>query len=165
MNHKTTTHPHNGLNWTRNQIIAVGGMLILTVGVCTSLWYHLTHTAGAVSLEFVFLMTMTVLLILVSGLYALRLRWSYAAGIPVCLGFYIGLALALLEDVFFFTFSLYNVLVLLFLLIAVVVIIFSLRAMRNRHPKRWWHAGLAVLGVAVAAFGIVQVTNADVAQG
>jgi CubicO group peptidase (beta-lactamase class C family) len=151
----------NGPSWDRDQVIAAGGMLILTVSVAASLWFHLTHAAGAVPQEFVFLITMSVLLMLMSALYALRLRWSYAAGVLVSLGFYVGLVLVLLEDVFFFTLSLYNVLVLLVLLIAVVVIIFSIRAMRSHPPKRWWHAGLAVLGVAVLAVGAVWVANAN----
>ena len=151
----------NGSSWNRDQAITAGGMLLLTVGVGASLWYHLTHTAGALPQEFVFLITMSVLLILMSVGYALRLRWSYAAGIPVCLGFYAGLGMVLLEDVFFFTLSLYNVLVLLVLLIAVVVVIFSIRVMRSRPPTRWWHAGLGVLGVVIVALGVVQVTNAN----
>jgi CubicO group peptidase (beta-lactamase class C family) len=154
----------NRSHWTRDQIIAAAGILTMTVGVAASLWYHLTHTAGAVPQEFVFLITMSVLLILTSALYALRLRWSYTAGILACLGFYVGLGLALLEDVLFFTLSLYNVLVLLVLLIAVVVIFFSIRAMRSHPPRRWWHAGLAVLGVAIVAFGVVQVANANSSQ-
>ena len=139
----------NGSSWNRDQAIAAGGMFLLTVAVGASLWHHLTHTAGAVLQEFVFLITMSLLLILMSVVYALRLRWSYAVGILVCLGFYVGLDLALLNDVFFFTLALYNVLVLLVLLIAVVVIIFSIRAIRSHPPRRWWHAGLAVLGVAI----------------
>lgn len=154
----------NGSSWNRDQTIAAGGMLLLTVGVGASLWYHLTHTAGALLQEFVFLITMSVLLTLMSVVYALRLRWSYAAGILVCLGFYMGLGLVLLEDVFFFTLSLYNVLVLLVLLIAVAVIIFSMRVMRSHPPRRWWHAGLGVLGVAIVAFGAVQVANANSGQ-
>ena len=146
----------NRSSWNRDQMIAAGGMLILTVSVAASLWYHLAHTAGAVSQEFVFLITMFVLLTLMSVLYALRLRWSYAAGILVCLGFYVGLGMVLLEDVFFFTLSLYNVLVLLVLLIAVVVVIFSIRAMSSRPPTRWWHASLGALGVVIVAFGVVR---------
>jgi CubicO group peptidase (beta-lactamase class C family) len=32
--------------------------------------------------------------------------------------------------------------------------------MRSHPPRRWWHAVLGVLGVAIVAFGVVQVANA-----
>lgn len=151
-------------SWSRDQVIAAGGMLLLTASVGASLWYHLTNAAGAVSQEFVFLIAMCVLLAVMSVAYVLRLRWSYAAGILACLGFYVGLGMALVKDIYFFTLSFYNVLVVVVLAMAVVVIAFSVRAIRSQPPKRWWHAGLAVLGVAVVAFGVVQAVNADSRQ-
>jgi CubicO group peptidase (beta-lactamase class C family) len=151
----------DGSGWTREQAIAAGGMMLLTIGVGASLWYHLTNTAGALHIEFVLLIVMLALLMPMSVLYALRIRWSYPAGVLVCLGFYIGLFMAWLEDVLFFAPTLYNVLVMLALLIALGVIICSIRIVCQQPPRRWWHAGLGVLGVAIVAFGVVQVANAN----
>jgi CubicO group peptidase (beta-lactamase class C family) len=150
----------NGSRWTRDQLIAAGGMLILTASVAASLWYHLTHTAGAEDLEFVFLVAMLAALSLMSVLYALRLRWSYAAGVLVCLGFYAAVGKALLDDTLFFTLSLYNVLVLLVLLIALVVVVFSIRVMRRHPPRRKWHAVLGVLGATIVVAAVFLAANA-----
>jgi CubicO group peptidase (beta-lactamase class C family) len=154
----------NGSSWNRDQAIAAGGMLVLATSAGTSLWYHLTHAAGAVQVEFTFLIVMSALLIAASVLYVLRLRWGYVAGISVCLGFYVGLGMALMEDVFFLALSFYNLLVVAILVTALVVIAFSIRLIRRSPPKRWWHAGLALLGVAVVAFGIVQISNANASR-
>lgn len=151
----------NASRWTRDHAIALGGMLLLTLSVGASLWFHLTRTAGAEPLEFTFLIVMLILLILMTVLYALRVRWSYAGGILVCLGFYGMLGKALLDDTVFFTLSFYNVLVLLVLLIALVVIVFSVSAIRNQPPARWWHVGLVVLGVAILAVGATWIVNAN----
>ena len=150
----------NRLGWNRDQTIAAGGMGLLATSVGASLRYHLIHVAGAVQVELVFLILMAVLLTVSTVLYVLRLRWGYAAGISVCLGFYVGLGMALMEDVFFPMLSFYSALVILVLLMALVVIVFSVRVIRSYPPRRWWHTGLAVLGVAIVAFGVVQVTNA-----
>jgi CubicO group peptidase (beta-lactamase class C family) len=139
-------------------------MLLLAIGVGASLWYHLTQIGGAEELEFVFLCVMLAILVLMCVLYALRLRWSYAAGVLACVGFYAALGKALLDDTVFLAASLYNVLVLLILLIALLVIVESIRVMHSQPPRRWWHAGLAVLGVAVVAFGVFLVTNASAAK-
>jgi CubicO group peptidase (beta-lactamase class C family) len=151
----------NGSRWTRDQVIATGGMLLLTISVGASLWYHLTHAAGAEDQEFVFLVTMLAALSLTSVLYALRLRWSHAAGVLVCLGFYATVVKALLDDTLFFTLSLYNVLVLLVLLIALVIIVSSVRAMRRHPPGRWWHAALSVFGITIVVAVVVLIANAN----
>ena len=145
----------------RDQAIVAEGMLLLTISVGALLWYHLTHTAGATPLEFVFLTVMLATLILMTVLSALRVRWSYAAGVLVCLGFYAGLGKALLEDVLFFTLSLYNVLILLLLLIALLVILLSIRVMPSHPPTRWWHAGLGLLGIAILAVAVAWVADAN----
>jgi hypothetical protein len=129
----------HGSRWARDQHPACGDQLIWTAIVAASLWYHLTHTAGADGQEFVFLIVMLATLALTSVLYALRLRWSYAAGVLACLGFYAALGKALLDDTFFFTLSLYNVLVLL-------VIALSIRLMRSQPPGRWWDATVIPAG-------------------
>ncbi len=150
--------------WNRNQVIGGGGMVVLTAAAGFSLWYHLTHAAGAVAQEFTFLIVMLVLLLPITGLYALRVRWGYAAGVIVCLGFFVGLGLELVNQVFFWTLTLYNVLAFLVLLLALGVIIFSLRELRGRPPGRWWHAGVAMVGVAVVAAGVARLANANSAK-
>jgi CubicO group peptidase (beta-lactamase class C family) len=151
----------NGSSWNRDQAIAAGGMLLLTASVGASLWHHLTNAAGAEEQEFVLLVVMLAALSVISVLYALRLRWSYAAGVLVCLGFYAAGGKALLDDTLFFTLSFYNVLVLLVLLIALVVIAFSIRVMRRHPPRRWWHTVLGVLGVTIVVVAVVVAANAN----
>ncbi len=161
MSEEVPMNSKNGSRWTHDQMIASGGMLILTLSVAASLWYHLTHTAGAEDLEFVFLVVMLAALLLMNVLYGLRLRWSYAAGVLVCLGFYGAVGKALLDDTLFFTLSPYNAMVLLILLIALVVIVLSIRVLRSQPPRRWWHAVLGVLGVTIVAAAVVLVANAN----
>ena len=95
--------------WTRDQRIAVVGMLILTLSVGASCWYHISRAAGAMDIEFNVMMLLFAPLLLMTILYALRLRWSYAAGIFVCVGFFVPVATTAKENVSFISLSLYSV--------------------------------------------------------
>jgi CubicO group peptidase (beta-lactamase class C family) len=142
-------------------MIALGGMLILTLSVAASFWYHISRAAGAMDIEFNILLILFTLLLLMTLLYVSRLRWSYAAGILVCLGFCAPLAFMVYENVLFFTLSLYNVLFVLVLLLLLAVLVSSARALRRHPPARWWHAVLGIVGVLIVAFVSLQVANAN----
>jgi hypothetical protein len=77
----------------------VVGMLIMTLSVGASFWYHISRAAGAMDMEFTILILLFALSLLMTILYALRLRWSYAAGILVCVGFFVPIAIAVKENV------------------------------------------------------------------
>jgi CubicO group peptidase (beta-lactamase class C family) len=123
-----------------------------------SLCYHLTHAAGAQPLEFVFLIVMLAALIPVTVLYALRVYWSYAVGIPVCLGLLAALGRAALDDTLFVTVSVYSALVILLLATALGVIALSVRIIvRSRpHLRR---TGLALLGAAILAAAAYRIAS------
>jgi CubicO group peptidase (beta-lactamase class C family) len=147
--------------WTQDERLAAAGMFLLSLGVGASLWYHLTHAAGAMAVEFRIAIVLLTLLVLATVVYVLRVRWGYAAGILVCLGLYGPLLYALTENVFFFSLSVYNVLVVLELLLALAVIAWSIRVLRRRPPARWWHAGLGVMAVLIVGYAALQVATAN----
>jgi CubicO group peptidase (beta-lactamase class C family) len=143
-------------------MIAVGGMLVLTLSVGASFWYHISKAAGAMDIEFTILIVLFASLLPTTILYALRLRWSYAAGILVCVGFFVPLAIMVYENVLFFSLSLYNVLFLFVLLLSWVVIVMSIRLLRSHPPTRWWHVVLGIIGVLLVAAVSLQVANANI---
>jgi len=141
----------------QDQTIAVAGMLGLTLSVGAALWHHMTQTGGGEPLEFVFLIVMLAVLLPLTALYALRARWSYAAGAIACIGFPASVVKAWLDNTLYLTAGLYNALVVVTLIVAVAVIVSSLRLL-HKDPPVGWHAvtaigGLAALVTAVALIG------------
>ena len=110
-------------------------LLLTTTIALTLLVFNLRSQSGSNIDEVIFLGTITIIFITLIPLYLKKVYWSWAAGIIIYLGLYLGAIKEAFDGVLYFSLSYHNVGVFLFYLIAIVGIVFSGMSLRE-HSKR-----------------------------
>jgi len=130
--------------YTIHQFAALVALLMLVIWGLTILWIHLITPAGANMLEMVYVSTLTVIFMILIPLYWKRVRWAYIGGILIILVMFIGAVKGVLNHSIVFSWSLYNLVVILVYVVALIGIYFSI----------WSYRELAPTGTKKAIFGI-----------
>lgn len=131
--------------YSRNQLSALITFAVVAIwGVWIS-WLHLTRPMGIEHAEIIFLSAMVPIYLILIPFYWFRVRWSYINGILLLLGLFVGLIKSILDNTFFFSISLYNLMILGVLFVALACIYFSLRS----------YLELPSAGKVKSVFGIV----------
>jgi CubicO group peptidase (beta-lactamase class C family) len=138
-------------------------LLILTLWCVVALWGSLVTPAGAEHLEVVFLGTLAPVGLILLPLYGLRVRWAYIPGVLIVLAMYGGAVKAIVDQNFFFSWSLYNVVVILVYAAALACAIWSVRVYRERPAggRLWTFVGPAAFVLAAFVIAFFLSTNSD----
>jgi CubicO group peptidase (beta-lactamase class C family) len=142
---------------------ALATMLILTLWCALTLWSSLATPAGAEHLEIVFLGTLAPVSLILLPLYGLRVRWAYIPGLLDVLAMFGGLIKAIVDRSLFFSWSLYNVTVILVYAAALACAIWSIRAYKESPAggRIWTFVGPAAFVLAAFVVAFLLSTNGD----
>jgi hypothetical protein len=144
--------------FTFYQTGAVAAMLVVAVWGLAVLLSLLVTPGGADRMELTYLGTVIIAYLVLVPLYWKRVRWSYVAGIVLIFGLFVGAGYAAWEGVLFFSWSAYNLSVIIVYIIALMGLFFSyksfreLPSMRRKRPFLPLGGIVLILIVSGAAF-------------
>ncbi len=150
-------------NFTKNQWTAFATLAFVAVWAAAAFWLHLTTLGGMDRTEMIFLGTIAPMCLILLPLYGKRYRWSYLGGVLVLLGLFFGVILEASDRVFVFSWSIYNVFVVLALAAAVACIYFSVRSYMERPSMGLVRTILGFVGLVgvTAVIATILSANAD----
>jgi CubicO group peptidase (beta-lactamase class C family) len=142
--------------FSAHQLGALITLFLLALWGLGVLWIHLVTAAGADTFEMTYLGTVTGTLLILLPLYWRRVRWAYPGGVLVVLALFVGAGKGALDQSLIFSWSLYNVGVILAYAVALGCAYLSIRAYREPPsvgPTRplLGAAGIVVVAAAIAA--------------
>jgi CubicO group peptidase (beta-lactamase class C family) len=143
--------------FTRNQIGALIALGVLVIWGVADLWIHLVTPAGAGVVEIIFLGTLAPVFLILVPLYAKRVRWAYVGGILMVLVMLAGAVKAFLDQSYYFSWSFYNLLVILAYLVALACAYFSVRSYREMPAKGAVRTALGIGGIVLITAAIAAV--------
>jgi CubicO group peptidase (beta-lactamase class C family) len=140
--------------YTVHQISALIALFIFTIWGLASLWLHLVSPAGTNRFEMTYLGTLTATSLILLPLYWRRIGWAYIGGILLALAMLAGAGKAIFDQSLIFSWSLYNLSVILAYAAGLACAYFSLRSYRDLAPVGWRRTVLGT-GSIVAAAAII----------
>ncbi len=123
-------------DYTLNQLGAAATILVILVWSLASIWLHLATPGGADRIEMTYFGAFGIGFLVLAPLYWKRVRWSYVAGILLILALFLGAGFTAWSRILFFSWSIYNVSVLIVYIAALGGIFFSYRSFRELLPTR-----------------------------
>jgi CubicO group peptidase (beta-lactamase class C family) len=147
--------------YTQNQIGALVTLGTLVIWSAVQLWIHLFTLAGADMFEIIFLGTLTAVFLVLLPLYGKRVRWAYVGGILVVVAMLVGAVKAGLDHSYFFSWSLYNLLVILAYVVALACAYFSVRSFREIPSTGTVRTALGIGGIVLAAAVIAVILSSQ----
>ena len=160
MNHRGTTK-----HFTRSQVGALVSMGLVALWSTSVLWQHLSEPVELNATGGLFLFTVAPASLALLPLNALRIRWSYLAGLLLHVWILTGAALTFFQRSYFFSISTYNLVVIFIYLVVLAGLALSVQAYRQRPPTPRDHTltgigsfilFMALIGYAVLAnFGAI----------
>jgi CubicO group peptidase (beta-lactamase class C family) len=145
--------------YTVHQIGALLALLVVVAWSLAALWLHMVTPAGADLLEITCLGTVAAVSLLLVGLFDLRVRWAYAGGILVALALLVGVAMEALGQNLHFSWSLYNLGVILACAAGLACAYFSARSIGELPPRGWARTVLGIGGIVAAAAVLATALN------
>lgn len=136
-------------------VVALWGVIALTL--------HLTGPGGMDRTEMILLMTLVPLYLVLIPFYWVQIRWAYPVGVLALLGLLAGFAMEVLDRVYVFSWSMYNVGFVVALVAAGLGIYLSLRSFFRR-PRVGIAPAFATFGgllILAAAIGMLVSQNAE----
>jgi CubicO group peptidase (beta-lactamase class C family) len=133
-----------------NQKGALIGFFALALSSLSLYWVNLATLGSAMDpemFEMTIWGTLTALFWILGPLYFKRVQWGYIAGIVVILGQFMGFVYGLWQRVYIFSFSIYNLSVLVIYLTALATLYFSFRSLGELPKLSIKKIGLGVMGV------------------
>lgn len=124
-------HRERIADYTFNQLGATAAILVILVWSLASMWLYLATPGGANKTEMTYFGTLGIGFLMLAPLYWKRVRWSYVAGILLMLALFMGAGVAAWSRILFYSFSIYNVSVIIVYVAAFVGIFFSYRSFRE----------------------------------
>jgi CubicO group peptidase (beta-lactamase class C family) len=147
----------NKSRYSFNQKAAIITLAVSTLSGLALLYFNLIAPSGANIEEILFLGTLIVMLTALVPLFLLKVTWSWAAGIVIYFGLYLGAVVEILDGVLIFSVSIYNISVIAIYMVATAGILFSFKSLRELPKRQLKKTALAVTGtiLATAMMGVV----------
>jgi CubicO group peptidase (beta-lactamase class C family) len=139
-------HREKITEYTFNQLGATAAILVILVWSLVSIWLHLATPGGADKIEMTYFGALGIGFLILAPLYLKRVRWSYIAGILLILGLFMGAGVAAWSRILFFSWSIYNISVILVYIAALVGMFFSFNSFREPQSNRRSRALLSLSG-------------------
>jgi CubicO group peptidase (beta-lactamase class C family) len=139
-------HREKITEYTFNQMGATAAILVILVWSLVSIWLHLATPGGADKIEMTYFGALGIGFLILAPLYLKRVRWSYIAGILLILGLFMGAGVAAWSRILFFSWSIYNISVILVYIAALVGMFFSFNSFREPQSNRRSRALLSLSG-------------------
>jgi CubicO group peptidase (beta-lactamase class C family) len=140
----------NKSRYSFNQKAAIITLAVSTLSGLALLYFNLIAPSGANIEEILFLGTLIVMLTALVPLFLLKVTWSWAAGIVIYFGLYLGAVVEILDGVLIFSVSIYNISVIAIYMVATAGILFSFKSLRELPQRQWKKTALAVTGTILA---------------
>lgn len=140
----------NEQRYSTNQKSAITTLIISVLSGLGFLYLNMTTPSGSNVDEIIFLITATLMLTALVPLYLAKVRWSWAAGVVVFSGLYLGPAIMMLEGVFSFSLSLYNLAMVAFYCLTTAGLFFSYRTLREQPQIQLKKTAITCIGTILA---------------
>jgi CubicO group peptidase (beta-lactamase class C family) len=122
--------------FTFYQTGAAAAILVVAVWGVAVLSSLLVTPGSADRMELTYFGTLIIAYLVLAPLYWKRVRWGYLAGIVIIFGSFVGAGFAAWEGVLFFSWSAYNLSVIIVYMIALMGLFFSYKSFRELPSKR-----------------------------
>jgi len=142
-------HRERMADYTFNQLGATATILVILVWSLASIWLHLATPGGADKTEMTYFSTLGIGFLMLAPLYWKRVRWSYVAGILLILASFLGAGVAAWSRILFFSWSIYNVSVIIVYVAALLGMFFSYRSFREFPSTSRSRAFLSLSGMVL----------------
>ena len=136
-------------DYTFNQTGATASMLVVAVWGLAVLLSLLVTPGSADRTELTYFGTLIIGYLVLVPLYWRRVRWGYVAGIALIFGSFLGAGYAAWEGVLFFSWSAYNLSVIIVYVIALAGLFFSYKSFRELPSARGKRALLPLGGMVL----------------
>lgn len=146
-NAEKVEHRERIADYTFNQLGAVAAILVILVWSLASIWLHLATPGGADKTEMTYFGALGIGFLILAPLYLKRVRWSYIAGILLILALFMGAGVAAWSRILFFSWSIYNVSVIIVYIAALVGMFFNYRSFRELQSTRRSRAFISLSGM------------------
>jgi CubicO group peptidase (beta-lactamase class C family) len=135
--------------FTFYQTGAIAAMLVVAVWGLAVLLSLLVIPGSADRMELTYFGTLIIAYLVLAPLYWKRVRWGYVAGIVLVIGSFVGAGYAAWEGVLFFSWSAYNLSVIIVYIIALTGLFFSYKSFRELPSTRGKRPFLPLGGVVL----------------